>query len=57
MLAYKVGANTPYLRIPRAFIRQVLSRGSSEEMLNWNALRLASQNGDRSDVFLVRRKS
>jgi high affinity Mn2+ porin len=28
--AYKIGANTPYLRLPRAFIRQVLPLGGSE---------------------------
>jgi high affinity Mn2+ porin len=31
--AYKLGANTPYLRIPRAFIRQVISLGGTEEKL------------------------
>lgn len=29
--AYKVGANTPYLRLPRAFIRQVIPLGGSAE--------------------------
>ncbi|MBI3432744.1 MAG: carbohydrate porin [Hydrogenophilales bacterium] len=29
--AYKVGANKPYLRLPRAFVRQVINIGGSEE--------------------------
>ena len=29
--AYKVGANTPYLRLPRAFIRQVIPLGGAEQ--------------------------
>jgi high affinity Mn2+ porin len=29
--AYKIGANTPYLRLPRAFVRQVIPLGNDEE--------------------------
>ena len=43
--AYKIGANTPYLRVPRAFIRQVISLGESEEKVTSAANQLA---GSRS---------
>jgi high affinity Mn2+ porin len=29
--AYKIGANTPYLRFPRLFVRQVIALGGAEE--------------------------
>ncbi|MFC5472680.1 carbohydrate porin [Paraherbaspirillum soli] len=31
--AYKVGANTPYLRVPRVFIRQVIPLGGAEQQV------------------------
>ena len=39
--AYKVGANLPYLRIPRAFIRQAISLGDAEEIREAAANQLA----------------
>lgn len=39
--AYKLGANTPYWRIPRAFIRQVISLGGSTEAVEGVANQLA----------------
>lgn len=32
--AYKIGANTPYLRVPRAFVRQVIPLGGDVSRLN-----------------------
>lgn len=32
--AYKIGANTPYLRVPRAFVRQVIPLGSELEKVD-----------------------
>lgn len=39
--AYKVGANTPYQRLPRAFIRQVINLGGAEETVASGANQLA----------------
>jgi len=39
--AYKVGANTAYFRIPRAFIRQVIAPGGSGEQVEGAANQLA----------------
>jgi high affinity Mn2+ porin len=39
--AYKVGANTPYLRLPRAFLRQVFPLGDGEEKVEASATQLA----------------
>lgn len=39
--AYKIGANTPYLRIPRVFIRAVMPLGSAEEKVTASANQLA----------------
>lgn len=35
--AYKVGANTPYLRVPKAFIRQVISLGGEPQAIESGA--------------------
>ena len=35
--AYKVGANTPYLRVPKAFIRQVISFGGEPQAIESGA--------------------
>ena len=39
--AYKVGQNTPYLRLPRAFVRQVFNLGGEAEKLESAANQLA----------------
>ena len=39
--AYKVGKNKPYLRFPRAFIRQVINLGGTEEKISGAANQLA----------------
>lgn len=39
--AYKVGANSPYLRLPRLFIRQKIKLGGSEEKIEPAANQLA----------------
>ena len=38
--AYKVGANTPYLRLPRAFLRQTISLGTPLETVEGSANQL-----------------
>jgi high affinity Mn2+ porin len=38
--AYKIGANTPYFRIPRAFFRQVIPLGGKEEKVEGTANQL-----------------
>ena len=38
--AYKVGANQPYLRLPRAFIRQTINEGPATEIIEPDALQL-----------------
>jgi high affinity Mn2+ porin len=43
--AYKLGANTPYLRLPRAFIRHVISLGNTAENVDAAANQFA---GSRS---------
>ncbi len=32
--AYKIGANTPYLRLPRLFYRQIISLGGTEQVIS-----------------------
>ena len=39
--AYKVGANTPYLRLPRAFYRKVFNLGGEEQSISASANQLA----------------
>ena len=39
--AYKVGANRPYLRLPRAFLRQTVALGGSSEFVEGAANQLA----------------
>ena len=39
--AYKIGANTPYLRLPRAFVRQVIALGEQSESVEAAANQLA----------------
>jgi high affinity Mn2+ porin len=51
--AYKVGANTPYLRLPRAFIRQVLPLGGSEENVESAANQLSGSKAANNLVLTV----
>jgi high affinity Mn2+ porin len=45
--AYKLGANTPYLRIPRVFVRQVIPLGGAQEKVEAAANQLGgTQNSD-----------
>lgn len=39
--AYKIGANRPYLRVPRAFLRQVIELGNETEQVEAGANQLA----------------
>lgn len=49
--AYKVGANTPYLRLPRAFVRSVFALGDAREAVAGAANTLAgSQAADNVTV-------
>ncbi len=41
--AYKVGANAPYLRLPRAFVRQYVPLGAAEEHVETTANQLSYQ--------------
>lgn len=46
--AYKIGANTPYLRIPRAFLRQTIQMGALDQPVSPVANQLAgSTSADR----------
>jgi len=51
--AYKVGANTPYLRLPRAFIRQVIQLGGAEEGVESAANQLAGSRAANNVVLTV----
>ena len=46
--AYKVGSRTPYLRLPRLFVRQTIGLGGSQEAIESGANQLGgSQSADR----------
>lgn len=49
--AYKVGANVPYLRIPRAFIRHVVPLGGTEKQIESTANQLGGSR--TSDNFTL----
>ena len=51
--AYKIGANTPYLRLPRAFIRQVIPLGGTEENVPSAANQLAGSRAANNLVVTV----
>jgi high affinity Mn2+ porin len=51
--AYKVGANAPYLRLPRLFIRQTLDTGTERENVEGAANQLAGTRGVDRWVFTV----
>lgn len=51
--AYKVGANAPYLRLPRFFIRQTLDTGTQRENVEGIANQLAGTRSTDRWVFTV----
>jgi high affinity Mn2+ porin len=51
--AYKVGANAPYLRMPRLFIRQTLDTGTERENVEGAANQLAGTRSVDRWVFTV----
>ncbi len=50
--AYKIGANAPYLRLPRAFIRQVIALGGEAKAVEAGANQLAGA-GDANNLVLT----
>jgi high affinity Mn2+ porin len=51
--AYKVGKNQPYLRLPRAFVRQTLDMGGTEEAVEAKADQLGGSRSADRWVFTV----
>jgi high affinity Mn2+ porin len=51
--AYKVGKNQPYLRLPRAFVRQTLDEGDQRENLDGSANQLRGSRSRDRWVFTV----
>jgi high affinity Mn2+ porin len=51
--AYKLGANTPYLRLPRAFFRQVYSLGGEEQKIESAANQLSGVQTANNVVLTV----
>ena len=51
--AYKVGANTPYLRLPRAFIRHVIPLGGEEEKVEAGANQLSGARASDNLVLTI----
>ena len=51
--AYKIGANTPYLRLPRAFIRQVIPLDGTDEKVESAANQLAGSRATNNVVLTV----
>jgi high affinity Mn2+ porin len=51
--AYKVGANTPYLRLPRAFMRQVFNLGGGEEKVEAGANQLSNINTENNVTVTI----
>jgi high affinity Mn2+ porin len=51
--AYKVGKNQPYLRLPRAFVRQTFDIGDAREALDAAANQLAGSRGVERVVITV----
>ncbi len=49
--AYKVGANSPYLRLPRAFYRQTINLGGAEQNIASSANQMAGNRA--ADNFVV----
>ena len=51
--AYKVGRNYPYLRLPRAFIRETVNLGEPDEAVDAAANQLASSHSHNRWIFTV----
>jgi high affinity Mn2+ porin len=51
--AYKIGSNTPYLRLPRAFLRQTVSLGADREQVDGSANQLAGAKSADAVVLTV----
>jgi high affinity Mn2+ porin len=51
--AYKIGANTPYLRLPRAFVRQVFSLGGAHERTQATANQLRGVKTSDNVTFTI----
>jgi high affinity Mn2+ porin len=51
--AYKVGKNQPYLRLPRAFVRQTVNLGGTTEAVEGSADQLGSTRSSDRWVFTV----
>jgi len=51
--AYKVGRNSPYLRLPRAFIRETVNSGPATEAVDADQLQLAGSRSADRWVFTV----
>ena len=51
--AYKIGANTPYLRVPRAFIRQVIGLSGAVEKVEGSANQLAASRAANNIILTV----
>ena len=51
--AYKVGNNTPYLRLPRAFLRQLIALGGGEEDVEAAANQLAGKRASNNLTLTI----
>jgi high affinity Mn2+ porin len=51
--AYKIGANAPYLRLPRAFVRQYIALGEVEESVETAVNQLAYQRAAKALTITV----
>ena len=51
--AYKVGANHPYIRLPRAFVRQTMDEGGEQQSLDAVANQLRGSRSANRWVFTV----
>lgn len=51
--AYKVGANAPYLRLPRLFYRQVINLGGSEQAIESAANRLGGTQSSDNVILTI----
>ena len=51
--AYKIGANAPYLRLPRAFIRQVIPLGGAQEKVEAEANQLSGMKASDNVTLTV----
>lgn len=51
--AYKIGANTPYLRLPRAFVRQVIPLGGDSSKVDATANQLGASRATNNVTLTV----